>query len=381
MKWTKHPKRQLMHPQFLAKGKNIMFGLFSGDKKPGTSGIGQIFSLYNRNVLKSDKLSTNYEELGEWDKGFSDHYNAKLKDLVDDYEVDRIAAVKSARKKLLWVTPFFIIITIIGLIITSWELNESDEYNGWGLILIFVSYSAIVWYVKSSILVYQNSIKNKIFPHILEFIGPFTFSVDVPAQVNNFKKSGLIPSYSKETNEDQISGEYSGVKLQLFETHLQKYKYRGKRSRLVTVFNGLIINLSMNKNFSGKTVIKQDKGVVGNWFGNRFSGLENVKLEDPEFEDIFEVYSTDQIEARYLLTVSFMERLLELADIFDNAEIQICFEDNNLLMIIPLRKPIFEPGPITAPETFIDDAQSLLKEMHLICQIVDTLKLNMKLNL
>jgi len=109
--------------------------------------------------------------------------------------------------------------------------------------------------------------------------------------------------------------------------------------------------------------------------------LENVQLEDPKFEEIFEVYSTDQIEARYLLTVSFMERLLDLADIFDDVEIQLCFDDNNLLMIIPLRKPIFEPGPITEPENFVDDAQSLLKEMHLICQIVDTLKLNMKLNL
>ena len=32
-----------------------------------------------------------------------------------------------------------------------------------------------------------------------------------------------------------------------------------KNSRLVTVFNGLIINLSMNKKFSGKTLVKQDK--------------------------------------------------------------------------------------------------------------------------
>jgi hypothetical protein len=76
-----------------------------------------------------------------------------------------------------------------------------------------------------------------------------------------------------------------------------------------------------------------------------------------------------------------MERLLDLADIFDDVEIQLCFDDNNLLMIIPLRKPIFEPGPITEPENFVDDAQSLLKEMYLICQIVDILKLNMKLNL
>ena len=76
-----------------------------------------------------------------------------------------------------------------------------------------------------------------------------------------------------------------------------------------------------------------------------------------------------------------MERLLELAEIFDNAKIQLCFENNDLLMVIPLRKPIFEPGPITEPEDFIDDAQSLLKEMHLIFQIIETLKLNMELNL
>ena len=46
--------------------------------------------------------------------------------------------------------------------------------------------------------------------------------------------------------------------------------------------------------------------------------------------------------------------------------------------MIPLRKPMFEPGPITEPEDFIDDAQSLLKEIHLIFQIVDTLQLNMQ---
>ena len=76
-----------------------------------------------------------------------------------------------------------------------------------------------------------------------------------------------------------------------------------------------------------------------------------------------------------------MERLLELAEIFENSKIELCFENENLIIKIPLRKPIFEPGPITEPEDFIDDAQSLLKEMHLIFQIIETLKLNMKLNL
>ena len=354
---------------------------FFGSRKPGKLGLRQIIQLYNSDVLKSDKLLPNYEELGEWDKGFSEHYNANLKDLVDDFEQNRVIAATAARNKLLWLTPLFFIIPIIGMKLTIWEFNEYEEPGGLGIISVTLLYGAIFWYIKRSILVYQNSIKEKIFPQILEFIGDFKFSTYVPSQVEKFKKSGLIPAFSVETNEDQITGMYKGVQLQLFETYLQKWKYRGKRRYLVSVFNGLIIVLNMNKDFSGKTLVKQDRGSVSNWFENRSSGLENVKLEDPKFEEFFEVYSTDQIEARYLLTVSFMERLLELAEIFDNAEIQLCFEDNKLLMTIPLRKPIFEPGPITEPENFVDDAQSLLKEMHLICQIVDTLKLNMKLNL
>lgn len=36
-----------------------------------------------------------------------------------------------------------------------------------------------------------------------------------------------------------------------------------------------------------------------------------VRLEDPEFEKIFVVYSSDEVEARYILSTSFMERLVE----------------------------------------------------------------------
>ena len=359
----------------------MLMRLFFSGGKPGSQNFGQILKLYNRNVLKSDKLTENYSEQGEWDRGFSDHYQSHLKVLVDEFETERIAAASLARKKLIWLTPLFALILVIGWQIILWELNGTDEFAGIGFYFIVFSYALIFWYVKKSIVTYQNSIKNQIFPRILSFIGDFTFSAEVSDRVGRFKDSGLLPAFSTEENEDNITGEYKGVQIELFETHLEKWKKRGKNSRLVTVFNGLIINLSMNKRFNGKTLVKQDKGSVGNWFSKKSSNLENVKLEDPRFENTFEVFSSDQIEARYLLTVSFMERLLELAEIFDNTKIQLCFENNNLLMVVPLKKPIFEPGPITEPEDFIDDSQSLLKEMHLIFQIIETLKLNMKLNL
>ena len=46
------------------------------------------------------------------------------------------------------------------------------------------------------------------------------------------------------------------------------------------------------------------------WRGTQ---LETVRLEHQEFEQRYEVSSTDQIEARALLTPAFMERFVELA--------------------------------------------------------------------
>jgi hypothetical protein len=352
---------------------------FSGGK-PGSQSLGLLFKLYDRSILNSDKFNQKYSEQGGWDKGFADHYRLHLKELVDEFEKERVAAASLARKKLLWLTPLFVVVPIVGWKLLVWEFNRSDDFEGIGFYFVILSFGAMFWFIKTSIVTYQSSIKNKIFPRILNFVGEFTFTAEVTDKVELFKDSGLIPSYSIENSEDYIAGEYDGVRIELFETHLQKRR-TGKHQRYVTVFNGLIINFSMNKKFNGKTLVKQDKGSVGNWFSTRSTKLANVKLEDPKFENLFEVYSSDQIEARYLLTVSFMERLLELAEIFENAKIELCFENENLLMTIPLRKPIFEPGPVTEPETFIDDAQSLLKEMHLIFQIIETLKLNMKLNL
>jgi hypothetical protein len=42
---------------------------------------------------------------------------------------------------------------------------------------------------------------------------------------------------------------------------------------------------------------------------------------------------------------------------------------------------MFEPGPITKPEDFIDDSKNLLKEINSIFNICDTLKLDVNTGL
>ena len=73
--------------------------------------------------------------------------------------------------------------------------------------------------------------------------------------------------------------------------------------------------------------------------------------------------------------------LTEIAETFGGKFIQCCFYDNKLFMMIPVEKDLFETGSIYEAEDFIDDSKSLLKELSLIFSIIDTLKLNMKINL
>jgi hypothetical protein len=134
----------------------------------------------------------------------------------------------------------------------------------------------------------------------------------------------------------------------------------------------------MNKPFIGKTIVKADAGIIGNLFGGMFEKLQKVKLEDPIFEKKFEVYSSDQIEARYLLSTSFMDRLLQLSKLFDNAKIQCSFFENTLFMMIPSNKNYFEMSSIFVPATFEEDINTIMEEMNLIFQIIDILKLNEK---
>ena len=109
--------------------------------------------------------------------------------------------------------------------------------------------------------------------------------------------------------------------------------------------------------------------------------MKDIKLEDPKFNKIFQVYSDDQIEARYVLSVSFMERLKELSEAFGSKVIQCCFYQEKVVFVVPIKKNMFEPGSIYINENFIDDAKSLLEEMDLICKIIDILRLNIRTNI
>ena len=341
-----------------------------------------MFKLLSKDLVKSSKIRDTFPEEKDYEIGFSDHYNKYLKDKVERFEENRISTLKEARKRLIiWLFYIFFTSFIVYFLYKNFlELNR-DIVAFTTLILVSIGVAAPFFWIFSPIWSYEENIKKEIFPNVLNFFGDFKYYIETKKSVKEYYATELIPKHDTEIAEDHISGTYKDIKVDLFETKLSKDSDENSSTTLNTIFDGIIVELSMNKSFSGKTVVKKDFGTVGNWFINKSTSLKKVKLEDPNFEKMFEVYSDDQVEARYLLTVTFIERLKELVENFGGKSIQCCFYNNKLLMMIPIEKDLFETGSIYEAEDFIDDSKSLLKELSLIFNIIDTLKLNMKINL
>ena len=343
-------------------------------------GFGTFFPLLTGRGLTSEGGLAVYSEDEAYEIGFAEHYETNLRPRIEEFEKTRIAAIKRARSRLLMMLPVLaagLLFSAYVLILSDWQ-EDARDLSFWGVLVAFVG---IFWWFNQPLKQYQASIKSDIFPQIVSFLGEYRYTADIPDRIEQYGDFGIVPSYDDEYSEDQIIGAYKGVEIDLFETHLTDTRGSVKNPETVTVFEGIVISLSLHKTFEGKTIVKKDRGRLVNWVKDKFSSLEAVRLEDPRFEKEFEVYSTDQVEARYLLTTSFMDRLVDLREVFGGEGIQCSFYQNQLLMMIPIQRNMFEPGSVFEVEDFIDDAKSLLKEMDIIHQIIDTLKLDLDIGL
>tara|TARA_B100000029_G_scaffold152723_1_gene147846 strand:- start:1042 stop:2076 length:1035 start_codon:yes stop_codon:yes gene_type:complete len=322
-----------------------------------------------------------YVESEPYEEGFAEHYRTRLLPRVKYYEKKRIKALSVARSRCLKSIP--IIIVLLGItVLAILNIDSLGRGFSWVFYISVGMIISIIAFIFNSIDKYKTSIKGRIFPRILEFTGDFEYKQNYKAPFAQYKKYDILPPFDPPASfsEDYVKGTYNNVNIEFFEARLMRgAHYKGKKA----VFNGVIAKISVNKKFSSKTVIRPDKGSFGDWVSGRKlpENQEVVRLEDPKFDKLFNVYSNDQIEARYLLTTTFMERLIEVEKAFGSKKIECSFYKQSLVMAIHLKKDWFEPGPITEIEDFQDDSKNLLADINSIFNICDTLQMDSEIRL
>lgn len=211
---------------------------------------------------------------------------------------------------------------------------------------------------------------------VIGFLG-FEYDSDADSfPLATFDDADMLPYHTKSRLEDRIEGEIGGLPVHFCDAKLTKTTGSGKSRRAVTVFRGPLVISRFPKRFSGRTLVVPDAGGIGNFFGDLFKGSEGrVRLESAEFEEVFEVYGTDQVEARYLLTPTTMERLVAFKRRFD-CKLRLAFVDDTLLIAIDDRRDWF-PNPglfdrLTDPAL----VRTQFEEIARLAEIVEALNLN-----
>ena len=139
-------------------------------------------------------------------------------------------------------------------------------------------------------------------------------------------------------------------------------------------FRGVVIEFDMNKNFKGHTFFHEESLRAKKIPYNK-NLYKKVDLESVSFENKYNVYSDDQIEARYLLTPSMMERIENLKFTFKAKYVRGAFKDNKLTLAIHTGKDMFAMGS-DFKDSDSNTFQELYDEMISVLKIVDELKLN-----
>nr|WP_321361859.1 DUF3137 domain-containing protein [uncultured Hyphomonas sp.] len=198
------------------------------------------------------------------------------------------------------------------------------------------------------------------------------------ASIFQHKSVGVLPGWDRASYEDRLTGMRDNVEFELFEAHLEERRRstdsKGRTTtRWVTVFRGQCLRFQFDKTFYGRTLVTRDAG-----FFNRFgggNGMQRASLEDPEFEKIFEVYTTDQVESRYLLTPDLMQELVNLEQTFHGGKLKCCFDGGELYITLQGGN-LFEPGSMFTPLDSPSRLRELLEDFAAVFHIIDATNKN-----
>ena len=165
----------------------------------------------------------------------------------------------------------------------------------------------------------------------------------------------MLPKHQRSQFEDEWHGMIEGRRFSLHEAHLEQRRDSGKRSNYVTVFRGAVMAIDFTRDFHGTTLVER-ANLHRSIFGGRKDSvtlngarLDYVDMVDPAFDEAFCVFSTDQVEARYLVHPAYAERLIAVQTAFAGKDIRALFSHGDLVIVVETEN-MFESGSIEASD-------------------------------
>lgn len=233
---------------------------------------------------------------------------------------------------------------------------------------------------------YEALFKENIIEQIIHFIDPsFTYEAGGKMSEYSYQKSNLFSQeYDRFRGSDYVRGQKEGVSFEFSHLHVEKKeKTKNNHEEYHTLFQGIFFCATFNKAFKGKTYLFPDiaehsLGSLGQWFQSlRSTHGELIRLDHPEFESLFVVYGSDQIEARYLLTPAMMERIVAFYKRYSK-RVSMGFIEGHLFIALEQNRALFEAN-LRQSVLHFETIQRYFESLQMIFGMIETLKLNQQL--
>jgi hypothetical protein len=315
------------------------------------------------------------------DQEFRAFYENELKPVLTALEAERAKAVRIL---------FGVAAGTVALVLLSYVLIPGLANSNAIAVpaLLAIAVCGLAWYGLNSGI--RDKFKRGVMAKVVAFCDPgLAYSPRSHVPRADFTASRIfLHGIDRYRGEDRVRGMIGKTEVDFSEIHAQ-YKTEshsrrgGRRTQWHTIFKGLFFAADFNKEFHGRTVVLPDTaenlfGFIGKAFQKMdFRRDELVKLEDPEFERLFVVYGTDQIETRYILSTSLMRRITDFRN-RTGKKLYLSFCRSRVHVAIPLKRNMFEPRFFRSMAGY-EFADELLDDLQFALGIVEDLNLNTRI--
>ena len=102
--------------------------------------------------------------------------------------------------------------------------------------------------------------------------------------------------------------------------------------------------------------------------------MKHTEFEDIKFNQLFDVYTDNEIEARYLLTPTFMEKMYNIKTRIPTKRIFAAFYANKLFIALQIKEDLFSVAKLSRPLSDLKLPYIVFEQIFSVRQLVDYLE-------
>lgn len=301
-----------------------------------------------------------------------------------------IEELKKLQKEIICIrnilfTVFVMAIILIFVLFMMLSPKQSQMPNMPGMMkFMFVVVTILIIYIimRNILLTKRISKFTKMYKNLFvvdslkNVFGDISYNPSLGIEEQTLKDTGLINTHDRYESNDYIKSNFKGIEFVQSDIHIEEeveYKDSDGNTQTTweTVFFGRWLIFDFNKKF------KNDLIVVSNSFNEsllRGYDFKKVSLEDILFNKSFKVYAKDEHEAFYILTPSFMEKLMKVTELI-NGGLLFMFVDSKLHVAINNYEDSFECNVF---KKINEEAikENITKDIKVITDLVEGLDLD-----